>query len=548
MKIPIIAGVKTAAVVPAENTGGKQTAATVQNGGEGILPLQAVFLTLLQQLTVQQPAQGQKQTVPANTVDIPEDLMGISAQTDGTGGSTAQPVVEERKGNHPAPGRQPGNTIGAHDQVPVPLPEGEPATVPVVAALSSLNLPGLMKKNIVNVEGTVPAQNAASRIAEAPAPTALKETVPVPTESIPEFFLQTLPASASVPANGHGVTTEQPGGENNAAALQPQPAEDHPVPVIPILPMPANVPALASMAMSPVVPQTAPSDGHAIQQNIQQASRQNIQQGTEQNVQQIINAILPGMPPSGSHGQSAEQQSGGRESDAAKLIPQTRQAAKPRVIDPSEGSNQRPAAAAPPVEPSAQPVSSASDTRKPVSAPLPQNMTAAAAAAPRMLHDTADSGIGKSAGAQILQRDAGSLYQSTVSVLDQISSSMVVQLRDKNSEMRVFLQPESLGEVLVKVKQNGGKLEAEIEASNPTTRTMLEGSIPQLREYLVSRGVDLQRIEVAAEHQASMNTASSAHQEMKHNRGKQTPRPEEDAAESEGTLRNLGYNTMEHIV
>jgi flagellar hook-length control protein FliK len=104
-------------------------------------------------------------------------------------------------------------------------------------------------------------------------------------------------------------------------------------------------------------------------------------------------------------------------------------------------------------------------------------------------------------------QDTSGVAKMPDALLDQVVNSVAVQVHDKSSQMRILLQPESLGEVFVKVKVDDGKVNAEIEVVNPTTKVILESNLGQLRESLSARGVDMQHIEIVASNQTGLGTS-----------------------------------------
>jgi flagellar hook-length control protein FliK len=131
-------------------------------------------------------------------------------------------------------------------------------------------------------------------------------------------------------------------------------------------------------------------------------------------------------------------------------------------------------------------------------------------------------------------------------LLDQVVNSVAVQVHDKSSQMRILLQPESLGEVFVKVKVDDGKVNAQIEVVNPTTKVVLESNLGQLRESLSARGVDMQHIEIVASNQTGLGTSDGRSETQ----GQKSKRGFYDDTEEvpEESLHDLGYNTMEFVI
>ncbi len=144
------------------------------------------------------------------------------------------------------------------------------------------------------------------------------------------------------------------------------------------------------------------------------------------------------------------------------------------------------------------------------------------------------------------QDSAAGLTKMPDALLDQVVSSVVMQVHENSSQMKILLQPESLGEMFVKVKVDDGKVNTQIEVSNPTTKTMLEANIGQLRENLSARGVDMQHIEIVASNQTGLGTSDGRSETQGQKLKRSFYNDTEDT--SEENLHDLGYNTMEFVI
>ena len=63
-------------------------------------------------------------------------------------------------------------------------------------------------------------------------------------------------------------------------------------------------------------------------------------------------------------------------------------------------------------------------------------------------------------------------------------------------EVRLQLHPESLGDVRVRVRWEGGVLSAHLEAGTPQAQAALEGSLPELRSALQAQGIPVEHLQV----------------------------------------------------
>ncbi len=129
-------------------------------------------------------------------------------------------------------------------------------------------------------------------------------------------------------------------------------------------------------------------------------------------------------------------------------------------------------------------------------------------------------------------------------VIDQIVSTLSLNVKEGMSQVKIMLRPESLGEILVKVKMDKEAIRAEIDVTNPATKGILEVNLPQLKEALTARGIDMQKIEIVGSYQSSPNS-SEQRKDLKENKLKQSVSWEDESPSEEERLRDLGYNTME---
>ncbi len=124
-------------------------------------------------------------------------------------------------------------------------------------------------------------------------------------------------------------------------------------------------------------------------------------------------------------------------------------------------------------------------------------------------------------------------------IIEQLVHSLSLQLNDNRTQIRILLQPETLGEIFVKVKMENGRLQAEIDVTNPTTKALLEANLPQLRDSLLNRGIEMQKIEIVGNTLTSANDQENR-KELKEQKIRQGNRYFEDE-----TTADLGYNTIE---
>ena len=131
-------------------------------------------------------------------------------------------------------------------------------------------------------------------------------------------------------------------------------------------------------------------------------------------------------------------------------------------------------------------------------------------------------------------------------VIAKLSGETVQQMRDGVAEMRILLKPESLGEMSLKVQLRDESVVAQIQAAHPDVRAALEANIPQLRDALAARGIDVQQINIVGAGEGQARESRS----QRESRPRQGMRrvSVEDAEERQSESRLLGYNTIEIIM
>jgi flagellar hook-length control protein FliK len=137
--------------------------------------------------------------------------------------------------------------------------------------------------------------------------------------------------------------------------------------------------------------------------------------------------------------------------------------------------------------------------------------------------------------------------ETAKSVVDQVVRGMALQVNGENSEVRIKLVPESLGEVTVHVKMDGGKMQAQIDVSQAGVKSALEVQLPQIRQSLSERGIDVQRLDVSfgGDHPAK---ESGGGQDGRRQRQGSKHAYMVDTVEQFDTGRTMGYNTMEMVM
>jgi len=131
-------------------------------------------------------------------------------------------------------------------------------------------------------------------------------------------------------------------------------------------------------------------------------------------------------------------------------------------------------------------------------------------------------------------------------VLARAAKELSLLVNDKSSEVRFTLKPESLGELILSIRMEGGKMSAQVDVSNPMVKAALEANIQQLRSDLAVRGIEVQTIEISSAAQSSPRESSG--QTPHKSKSQSRRRSETDSVESYRSARTLGYNTVEFII
>jgi flagellar hook-length control protein FliK len=80
--------------------------------------------------------------------------------------------------------------------------------------------------------------------------------------------------------------------------------------------------------------------------------------------------------------------------------------------------------------------------------------------------------------------------------VDRVVGAVRTSLAHGGMEVRLRLHPESLGEVRVQVRWEGGMVSARLEATTPAARETLEGGAQALRAALQDQGIPVERLSV----------------------------------------------------
>jgi hypothetical protein len=132
-------------------------------------------------------------------------------------------------------------------------------------------------------------------------------------------------------------------------------------------------------------------------------------------------------------------------------------------------------------------------------------------------------------------------------VIREMVKDFRLQMNENLSEIRVQLKPESLGEVTFNVRMEDGKMTAHIDVSQSAVRAAMENQLSYLKEALVSKGIDVQHIEISNPQVSADADGKTSHQDQ-HGRNGVKQQGNAEQFERFTEIRTMGYNTIELIM
>ena len=135
--------------------------------------------------------------------------------------------------------------------------------------------------------------------------------------------------------------------------------------------------------------------------------------------------------------------------------------------------------------------------------------------------------------------------ESVKNIMEQLSRSVSVAVKEGHSEMKVVLHPDTLGEVTVRVQVEEGKVTAKLDVQQPQVKNTIEANIPQLKEALTARGLTMEHIEISTAQNGLADGASKNRQNGQRQRGHASA---ELVEEEQDAVKFFGYNTVEYTV
>ncbi len=149
----------------------------------------------------------------------------------------------------------------------------------------------------------------------------------------------------------------------------------------------------------------------------------------------------------------------------------------------------------------------------------------------RALGETGSGTTGTNSGAHAdvlaLDRLAAEAAEERLGML--IAQRMLSGIQRGEWQIRLLLRPESLGEVEIQMRLQGGALEAQLSAAQESTKELLNQGLDRLREYFQRSGMEVAYLGVSAQSKGGGDgkpTGQSAGLAVK---------PEENSIEEEGS-------------
>jgi len=131
-------------------------------------------------------------------------------------------------------------------------------------------------------------------------------------------------------------------------------------------------------------------------------------------------------------------------------------------------------------------------------------------------------------------------------IVRNIVKEAAMSLREGKSEMRMHLEPESLGELVLKVSVENGTMSARIEVKHPEVQNVIEANLAKLRDSLAMQGIHVERVDVyvAGEFPSKQYSERNLKKPNTHYRN----RAYAVNSKEHPTVKYLGYNTIEYII
>ena len=105
-------------------------------------------------------------------------------------------------------------------------------------------------------------------------------------------------------------------------------------------------------------------------------------------------------------------------------------------------------------------------------------------------------GMGNACSSFVPSQPSGMLQENFSDTMEQIFQRLDYLVRQGGQELRLKLQPEFLGEVLIRMRRMRGVLSAEIITSHPAVKEMIEGQLDMLHRRFQQMNLDVERFDV----------------------------------------------------
>lgn len=112
-----------------------------------------------------------------------------------------------------------------------------------------------------------------------------------------------------------------------------------------------------------------------------------------------------------------------------------------------------------------------------------------------------------------------------------VLKNMKITMSEGFSEAKLSLFPKNLGHVDVKISMHDGQLFAQFAADSLAGKQMLESQLPQLRQALLTQGLQVEKLEVTQSQNMSSNMFQEQRQQQTFNQSQRQPKNRSDEIE-----------------
>ncbi|MCP4723932.1 MAG: flagellar hook-length control protein FliK [bacterium] len=140
---------------------------------------------------------------------------------------------------------------------------------------------------------------------------------------------------------------------------------------------------------------------------------------------------------------------------------------------------------------------------------------------------------------------------------NQITKMAKFSVNKEQSEMKIQLEPKHLGKMFMKISVEDHQLNGSVRVETHEAKAMIQDNLPQLRESIADKGVDLQKLDVFVQsdqqHQLDQSpwAESDRFGSQKTGNSNSGPGKDEELSADEmvdtNKIREFGYNTIELV-